>query len=138
MVKKCLLLIAILLISCSEYSREFEIHYTNGKIRYKKFCSQCHGKNGEGYKELYPPLKNIVFKDFNLQQTICITKYGYEDTLTILNNGKLYKYVVPMPAMKELTPQDIAFLMTFMYSEYANKTKVFKTEEIKKYLEKCR
>ncbi len=124
----------LILQGCTEHSREFQIHYTNGKIRYQKFCAQCHGKNSEGYKELYPPLTKERLKQYSLEQIICISKNGLKDTLTI---GKTV-YKLPMPPIAEITSKDLAFLMTYLYSKYFNEDSVFAEQTVAQALKKCK
>ncbi len=133
LVSLLLLVPSLIFTACTEYSQEFQIAYTNGQIQYKKFCAQCHGKNGEGYKELYPPISPEVFKKHSLEEIICISKYGLNDTFTV---GKI-TYKVPMPPVPEITNQDLAYLITFLASEYGNLDSVFTKKDMEKVLNNC-
>ncbi|RYF91981.1 MAG: c-type cytochrome, partial [Chitinophagaceae bacterium] len=47
--------------SCSnEQQLNYQRYFVNGKGLYEKNCQNCHGANGEGLGELYPPLTDTV------------------------------------------------------------------------------
>ena len=128
-----LLLLLFLGSACTELSQDYQQAYTNGKLRYINYCAHCHGKNGEGFKKLYPPLRKWMHSKYSLSQVACIVAKGLHTPLRFDS----ITYKVPMPPMEELTPSDIAFLLTFLNAEYYSKDELVTQQEVKRWLKSC-
>lgn len=114
--------------SCkSESEVKFEQYTIAGQELYKQHCSNCHGQNGEGLRDLYPPIKGADYLD-NKQNVICIIKNGNTKALTV--NGKTYNQ--KMPKNKALYDLDIAKITTFIYANWKDEKSITEVEEIKK------
>ena len=83
------LLIGTGTISCSISSANKQ-----GENLYKHNCSTCHGDNGEGLRNLYPPIANADYLQLHRTELSCIIKNGI--THPIIVNGK--NFHMPMPA----------------------------------------
>ncbi len=94
----------------------FKQYLVNGKKTYLAQCSNCHQTDGSGLQKLYPPLAKADFLSKNLSKSICIVQNGYDDPLIV--NGVEYNMV--MPAFQQLTPIEIAEVMTYIGNKWGN------------------
>lgn len=131
-----LLVISIFVLFLNSCQSADEVRYEqyliNGEMLYKQNCTNCHGKEGEGLKNLYPPLKNADFFE-NQNAVICIIKNGASGEMVV--NGKTYNQA--MPANRKLYPLDIAQLTTWMYHEFQDDMRVIETDTVKAVLKRC-
>ncbi|AQG79992.1 cytochrome C [Spirosoma montaniterrae] len=108
-------------------------YITEGILVYKNNCANCHQTDGKGLAALYPPLAGsdyLAKKD----SVICLIRYGQQGPIVV--NGKRYNR--PMPAQPQLSDLEIAELVTYIYNEWGNETKVTDVKEVKPVLEACR
>jgi len=107
--------------------------YKSGEVLYGNFCASCHGKDGEGFGEIYPPIANSDYLKNHADELTCLIKYGMWDTITV--NGKVYKE--PMP--ENLRLDDIAINNIVNYVNYAWPYKKGYTTiiEVRAQLEDC-
>jgi cytochrome c551 len=127
-------LLGICLSSCSSAEEmQFEKYVVNGEMMYRQNCANCHGVEGEGLKNLYPPLANNSHLD-DLESVVCVIKHGASGILEV--NGKTYDQA--MPANPKIYDLDIAQLVTFLNHEFLKKEKIVKVEEVRIILESCK
>src|SRR5690606_19773635 len=69
-------------------------YYINGKALYETHCRNCHGHQGEGLGQLYPPLTDTVFMHIHQSQLACLIRYGSPGNLT----GSCQTYAAEMPS----------------------------------------
>lgn len=127
-----LLSMLILLNSCQSAEQiKLEQYYIGGKVIYEQNCANCHQKDGRGLQNLYPPLAGSDFLQ-NKTRVIQAIKNGLTGEIQV--NGKIYNQ--PMPANSHLQNLDIAEVVTYIYSEWANEQKITTVEEVEKALKK--
>jgi cytochrome c551 len=97
----------------------------NGQRLYETHCANCHGKNGEGLSNLYPPLLNADYLK-NRDAAICIIKNGGKNPIIV--NGKLYSQ--PMPKIAALYDIDIAQISTYVYGKFMHSDSLIKAENV--------
>lgn len=115
--KSKILFLALAFAACSSDEQvKYEQYVIAGEQLYNKNCSNCHGAEGQGLRNLYPPLKNSDFL-INQNAVICIIKNGSNDTLKV--NGKTFNQ--KMPANKKLYDLDIAQIVTFINDNWGKK-----------------
>lgn len=103
--------------SCrSDGQIRYEQYVIAGKSLYENHCANCHGKNGEGLRNLYPSLNTSV----RLNDTPYIT--------CLIRNGSTGKDI-NMPGNKELYALDIAQIITYLTDRWGEK-KMTHTEEV--------
>ena len=96
----------------------------NGSELYKDFCYRCHGFNGEGQKDLIPPLKSSDYLLNNIDLSIAGLKYGLKGEIIV--NGKLYNSYM---AYQGLDNVEIADIMNYILNEWGNSSEEFVTAE---------
>lgn len=107
-------------------------YITEGILVYNNNCANCHQKKGEGLAALYPPLaKSDFLADKNA--VICLLRYGQQGPITV--NGKAYNR--PMPPQPQLSDLEVAELVTYIYNEWGNETKLTDVKKVTPVLEKC-
>jgi len=107
--------------------------YVQGERLYNLYCSNCHGKDGNGLKNLYPPLNNSDFYKENYEKVACIILNGLEEEITV--NGK--DYFMPMIGIPNITDVDIANIINYVNNAWDNKIPDISLPEVKKNLEAC-
>ena len=101
------LLLAALLFVC--FSCEYT-QFPQGMRLYESQCSGCHGLDGKGFKDLYPPLYQSDYFSADPYATVCIITNGMEGE--ILVNGK--KYDQPMQAIEKLSAVQITNILNYI------------------------
>ncbi|GLR17405.1 c-type cytochrome [Portibacter lacus] len=122
-----LILVSITFIYCQNNI------YAQGERLYQTYCSNCHGLDGNGLKNLYPPLNNSDYLKENNEKFACIILNGLEEEIVV--NGK--KYMMPMEGFKNLTDVDITNIINYVNSAWDNKLPETSIQEVKKNLESC-
>ncbi|MFC0319164.1 MULTISPECIES: c-type cytochrome [Olivibacter] len=107
--------------------------FTNGKSLFATKCANCHGSEGEGLGNLYPPLTDTTFLYTMRKELPCIVKYGLHEELTIENR----KFDTEMPANPTLTDQEIAYILTYVGNSFGNDLGFVSTEEVAVHLKNC-
>lgn len=96
----------------------------NGQKLYAVQCRNCHGAKGEGLGKLYPPLTDSASLNGNRSQLACIIRHG--------RNAE-----VAMPPNPQLTPVEIAYLLTYIGNAFGNQLGIFTQEEVERSLAAC-
>lgn len=78
-------------------------------------CQACHQANGAGVADAFPPLAKSDYLNADKVRAIRAVTGGLEGKLTV--NGKVFNGV--MPAW-DLPDEDIANVMTYIYSKWGN------------------
>jgi len=103
--------------SCkSDQQIRHEQYVIAGKNLYESHCANCHGKNGEGLRNLYPSLDRSA----RLKDTEYLT--------CLIRNGTTDKDI-NMPGNKDLYAIDIAQIITYLNERWGEK-KMTETEEV--------
>lgn len=104
-----------------------------GKQLYQAYCMNCHQSDGKGLAQLYPPLAGADYLLENLPRAACIIKHGKADGVTV--NGTLYTQM--MPGNPDLSPLEIAEILTYVTNSWGNEKGLTTTKEVTKWLEEC-
>ena len=128
-------LLAVLAVglSCqSEEEMKRQRYITEGILVYKNNCANCHQNKGEGLASLYPPIaKSDFLADKNA--VTCLIRYGQQGPIVV--NGKPYNR--PMPAQPQLSDLEVAELVTYIYNEWGNETKLTGVKDVTPILKTC-
>lgn len=119
---------------CSSESKKAKRQqFARGQILYERHCQRCHKKDGEGFKELYPPLNQADYMENNEDLVACIIKYGMNGRVMV--NGKAYN--LKMTGNKGLSDHDITQIMTYIYNAWDNDRSKFEVQAVKQALSSC-
>ena len=137
--KLVIILFSLLLVSCSSVPEENKNKFTNlsyqgGLEIYQARCAVCHGENGQGFKDLYPPIAGSDYLTKHKDLVPCIIKNGLEGEITV--NDKVYNS--KMISHSDLTDMELADLMTFIYNSWEMNEGTFSKGEIKDMLDNCK
>ena len=125
--------LAAIIASCSGHDQMFDRYYSTGSILYQSRCQNCHGLNGEGLGELIPPLSDSVYLRKQSTQLPCFVKNGLKGNITI--KGKTFNNA--MPAQADLTPIELAEVLTYVTNSFGNKMGVVDAAEVQRNLGSC-
>lgn len=95
-----------------------EERIAEGKSIYAKTCFACHQANGEGLGDAFPPLAKSDYLNADVNRAIEIVLKG--KTGEIVVNGKKYNSVM---TAQTLTDEEVAHVLTFVYSQWGNSKK---------------
>ena len=98
-----------------------EAQRESGKKLYARYCSQCHGQNGdgEGYAtpHLLPKPRNFTAGKFKVRSTPTGALPMHQDLVSIIRRGMPY---TSMPAWPDLTDQEVSELAYFITTLFAD------------------
>ncbi|MFO7447331.1 MAG: copper-containing nitrite reductase [Ignavibacteriaceae bacterium] len=101
-----------------------------GKGVYTTTCQPCHQANGEGIAGVFPPLAKSDFLN-NKEKSIRAVINGLSGPLTV--NGKTYNGVMPP---QNINDEQVAAVLTYVYSQWGNSGKTVTKDEVAKQREK--
>lgn len=87
-----------------------------GEQLYLANCGKCHGREGKGFLQLYPPLEKSHFFTDDIKQLPCIIRYGLKGELEI--NGKRFNGI--MPPNKRISPEEMTTLISHLQKRWGN------------------
>ncbi len=115
----------ILVQACQGEQAIRTAQYTvNGHKLYVAQCQNCHGAKGEGLGKLYPPLNDSTALNAKRDQLACIVRHGRNAA-------------VAMPPNPQLTPVEIAYLLTYIGNSFGNRLGIITQEEVERSLAAC-
>lgn len=101
-----------------------EAQRASGKRLYLKYCSQCHGDNGDGAgyatPHLFPRPRDFTTGKFKVRTTVSGALPTHQDLVSIIRRGMPY---TSMPAWPNLSDQDVsnlAYFLTTFSPEFSN------------------
>lgn len=112
---KYFLVVALIGLSLKGFSQDAN----KGKKVYTQTCVSCHQATGVGIASVFPPLAKSDYLNADVNRAIKQVIKGSKGGAKV--NGKIYK--TPMPA-QNLTDQQIADVLTYVYSSWGNNKKV--------------
>ncbi len=66
---------------------------TNGEALFAAKCAKCHGREGEGFMQLYPPLANSRYFREDISKLGCIIRFGLRGKTVV--DGKEFNGIMP-------------------------------------------
>jgi len=126
-------LIAFLLLSWYLFEACSTNPYKSGEVLYTNFCSSCHGVDGEGFGEIYPPIANSDYLRKHAGDLTCMIRNGMWDTIVV--NGKTY--MEPMPALPKLDAVAINNINNYVNYKWPYKEGIITITEVKAELAEC-
>lgn len=114
-------------------SPKFTQYYNQGEQLYLKNCSNCHQVNGKGLGRLYPPLDTSDYMDRNLEEVLCLIRFGKEGELIV--NGTSFNK--SMPGIPTVTDLEIAEIATYIYNSWSHQRGLIDVKDASNVLMKC-
>lgn len=115
---------AIAMIGFSIYG--FSQNAAKGKGIYDKVCITCHQATGLGIPGAFPPLAKSDFLNKDVNRAIKGVVKGLSGPITV--NGKKFNGAMPAQALSD---QQIADVLTYVYSSWGNSKKVITPAMVK-------
>jgi mono/diheme cytochrome c family protein len=101
-----------------------EAQRESGKRTYLKYCSQCHGDNGdgEGYAtpHLMPRPRNFTSGKFKVRTTPSGALPTQQDLVNIIRRGMPYTSMPAWPNFSDQEVSDLAYFIKTFSAEFAN------------------
>jgi nitrite reductase (NO-forming) len=99
-----------------------------GGVLFKGTCSTCHQENGEGLPNVFPPLARSDLLAKTPQRAVEIVLNGLTGPVTV--NGSNYNSV--MPPMSQLNDDEVANILTYVFSSWGNSGPRITADEVAK------
>ena len=109
--KKYVFTIAMLTVALQGFSQ----NATKGKVVYDKVCVACHQATALGIPGAFPPLAKSDYLNKDANRAIKGVVKGLTGAITV--NGKKFNSAMPAQALSD---QQIADVMTYVYSNWGN------------------
>jgi nitrite reductase (NO-forming) len=97
-----------------------------GKSIYTSTCAACHQLEGQGIPKVFPPLAKSDFLNKDKNAVISTVLGGKSGMVTVNNDN--YNGVMPP---QNLNDQEIASVLSYVYSQWGNSGKTVTAEEVK-------
>lgn len=131
--KKSLLIAFAILLGFFVISKILSSVITNpAQESYEKRCASCHGIDGNGLKDLIPPLANADWLQQNQATLVCVLRNGIHGEIVV--NGKSYNQ--PMDGIK-LSDIELYNIINYINTSWGNKIELTTTEKVNKELREC-
>lgn len=98
-----------------------------GQDIYTNNCLACHQAAGTGIKGAFPPLAGSDYLNKNKDLAMATVVHGRSGEIVV--NGEKYNSVMPA---QQLTDEEVANVLTYVYHQWGNSKKVVTPAEIKK------
>jgi nitrite reductase (NO-forming) len=102
----------------------------SGEDIYKRACASCHMGSGDGIANVYPPLAKSDYLT-DREKTIHQVIKGSSGPMTV--NGKEYNNTMPP---QQLTDDEVAAVLTYVYTNMGNTGTAVTPAEVKAVREK--
>jgi mono/diheme cytochrome c family protein len=93
-------------------------------------CAKCHGREGEGFLKLYPPIRNSRYLKEDVSKLPCIIRYGLKGEIVV--EGQTFNQI--MPAIQQLKAEQTSDILRFLQNKW-NHPEI--EPIISKWLENC-
>jgi len=100
---------------------------------YELHCGNCHGADGQGLRNLYPPLAGSDYLKDHQSEFPCIIRNGLEGEIIV--NGRSFNQ--PMAGMPQLGPGEATTIINYANTSWGNDLRTWKIEEVKRRWEGC-
>lgn len=98
---------------------------------YKSVCAACHMIDGVGVPGAFPPVAGSDFLNADTDRAIGVVGRGLQGEITV--NGQKYNNVMPN---MNLSHDDVANVLTYIYSQWGNNGTVVSKSQVEKVLSK--
>jgi mono/diheme cytochrome c family protein len=106
--------------------------YAQGESIYKAACSDCHGDDGRGLKDLIPPLAKADFLEQHRDELACMLRNGMKDTIMV--NQKNYAQYMPP---QRLSAVELSNVLNFINHAWGNNNADYTITNLKNQIKNC-
>lgn len=99
---------------------------------YEKHCGSCHGLQGEGLKDLIPPLAGSDWLAKNQENLVCAIRYGIKGEIQV--NGKTYEQTMDGVKLNDIQLYNI---INYINTSWGNQLPLTSTESVLDDLKEC-
>jgi len=117
-----------MLTSCIPEGRDY------GKELYEDKCANCHGIEGDGLQQLYPPLKGSDYLNENQDKLACIIRFGSEGGSVV--NGVTFENKMEGQAL--LSEVDVHNIINYISKNINHNVKSVNIKEVNEMLANCK
>lgn len=122
-----------LFVSCDPGDPKLKQYIVEGEQLYLTHCSNCHQRDGQGLRKVYPPLAGSDYLEGHFREIICGMKYGMQGEITV--NGVMYNQA--MPGVISLTELELAEIATYLYNSWGQQRGMVETRQVGALLDSC-
>lgn len=118
---KAILLTAIFMVGCnnsnqgSKSEKNLKASMEKGKQLYDVYCISCHMQEGQGVKNVFPPLAKSDFLMEDIHRAIHVVKYGQQGEITV--NGQTYNSVMTPLGLSD---EEVADILNYVTNSWGN------------------
>ena len=113
-----------LLVACGKTDR------SQGRSLYITHCANCHFEEGQGLRQLMPPLAGADYLRERPAEVVRGIRYGMQGPMEV--NGVVYN--AEMPANRELTEFQIVNIVNYINQAWGNDYGTVTVEEVRGWL----
>ena len=126
---------AVLLFQACDSAEDinYKRNYVNGKGLYEKHCQNCHGADGKGLAQLYPPLNDSIYLIKNKALLACIIKNGQNKEIVV--NKETYDG--KMPGNGSLANIEITQIIVYITNSFGNVQGFYPAAQVTSDLKDC-
>ena len=100
---------------------------------YQQHCAACHGSEGHGLRELYPPLTDSPYLSEGLAEIPCLIRKGIKGNLATTDGS----YNQRMPAFQQFTAAEITALMVYLQNRWGKAKPITSLKTVEQWLMSC-
>ncbi|CAH1000249.1 hypothetical protein LEM8419_01398 [Neolewinella maritima] len=119
-----LLTTLLLLASCGKTA------HLQGKALYVTHCNNCHLEEGQGIRQLIPPLAGADYLRDHPVEVVRGIRHGMQGPMVV--NGVTYNH--EMPGNIELTEFQIVNILNYVHTSWGNDVPLVTVEQVRGYL----
>jgi mono/diheme cytochrome c family protein len=101
-----------------------EAQRESGRQLYAKYCSQCHGENGDGEgvatPHLLPRPRDFTQGQYKVRTTPSGALPTHQDLVDIIRRGMPYTSMPGWPSLSNAQLRDLAYYLTTFYPEFSD------------------
>jgi len=87
-----------------------------GENLFMAHCAKCHGRSGEGFLQLYPPIHNTRYLKEKVDQMPCIIRNGMRGSIEV--DGITFNQI--MPGNQRISVEDMAVLINYLQKKWGH------------------
>ena len=108
-----------------------QTQHLQGKNLYTEHCNNCHLEQGQGLRQLIPPLAGADYLAERPADVVRGIRYGMNGPMVV--NGLTYNY--PMPGNIELSEFQIVNIMNYINTAWGNDLPLVTVAEVRQWLD---